>query len=115
MSHRRDGMSSSMSSSALSESSAMDAEEGGGGGEDADEEESGVIHPMESRGGGLETPVTAYSVPPMVSPGSVESTASIETVRPINPSTSVSTGISLFISTDHTDIVVRDNSSQSPP
>ena len=101
MSRRGDGMSSSISSSELNESSAaMDVSRGGGGGggagedADADQEESGGIHPMDSRGGGLETPVTGYSVPPMISPGSVESTASIETVRPTNPSTSASAGTS---------------------
>jgi hypothetical protein len=37
---------------------------------------------------GIETPATEHTQPippPMVSPGSVESTASIETVRPTNP------------------------------
>lgn len=55
-----------------------------------DEDEDGTVSIPEQSG---ET--TAPSLIPMVSPGSVESTVSIETVRPTN--TAATTGISLFV------------------
>src|SRR5271170_3376442 len=46
---------------------------------------------------GRETPLTQYNLPPMVSPSSVESATSIETIRPAN-TTATATGTTLHLS-----------------